>query len=203
VYIDKNFNDHIKKKIIFQRRNFLSLLLRTQDKEKKKKKMMIIIIKIPHSDILIWMDEIKITTEKLSESRQVQDSNVITLFWTKETEKEKRNETHTHTNTQMMIYWQLGKLRLCANNNVRKKRRFVANECMTDKEEVGDTICPSLLCSFKVIVNRRNNVPFRFGDFYNDHVPFVILLKKSKKIRKYCQHIFSTSKLKISHFYVI
>ncbi len=30
---------------------------------------------------------------------------------------------------------------------------------------------------FKVIVNRRNNVPFHFEEFWNDHVQFVILLK--------------------------
>ncbi len=35
--------------------------------------------------------------------------------------------------------------------------------------------------SFKVIVNRKNNVPFHFEEFYNDHVHFVILLQKKRK----------------------
>jgi hypothetical protein len=39
----------------------------------------------------------------------------------------------------------------------------------------------SSINSFKVIVNRKNNVPFHFEEFYNDHVHFVILLQKKRK----------------------
>jgi len=58
----------------------------------------------------------------------------------------------------------------------KKGKVFLANECMTNNEEIDNRKCLSKN-SFKVIVNRRNIVPFHFEEFYNDHVQFVILLQ--------------------------
>ena len=112
--------------------------------------------------------------EKISE---LQDNNMITLLKT----KERRNKTKQKAKWQTHIHKDIltiGQQILSTNNNARKQKKHEFEDDDKTKKKRKDLWKP--LSVFKVIVNQKNNVPFHFVDFYNDHVPLVILLEKIK-----------------------